>query len=91
MTTPAARSRSVADATSADVEVEHRRWRTGLEEQACATKIEEGESWWVESGDEVELEHVSVERDGTVQILDVLGDLAKAVHDHVRIIGRLPI
>jgi hypothetical protein len=73
-----------------DTEIEDRRWRAGLEEQAGWAEIEEREPGWVEASDELELEHVPVEVDSTVEVLDVLGHLAQALHVHGGIIGRLP-
>ena len=62
----------------------------GLEEQTGCAEIEEREPGWVEASDELELQHVPVEVDSTVEVLDVLGHLAQILHVHGRIIGRLP-
>jgi hypothetical protein len=74
-----------------DAEIEDG-WRcAGLEEQAGWAENERRPARGVEASDELQLEHVPVEGDSTIEVLDVLGDLADAVHMHPGIVGRLPI
>jgi len=56
--------------------------RAGLEEQAGWAESEEREPGWVEASDQLELQHVAVEVDSTVEVLDVLGHLAQTLHVH---------
>ena len=68
-------------------QVEDRRRCARLEQQPGRAEIEESEARRIELGDESETEDVPVERDGPLEILDVLGDLAQTPDGHGRIVG----
>ncbi len=58
-----------------DTEVDQRRWRGGVEEQADAVEIEEEQTWRIEAGRRAGPEQVGVELFGPGEVVSVLGHL----------------